>query len=360
MKNITIIELKNKNEALFSMNYKFSSIFISFSVLILILSTIASLSSCGTTSEIAPDWLADYRTVYPDTEYIAQRGRADTELTAKTEAVAQIARYFQTSVNANLKTSIQSVTNGGTVSETTSVVNDVDVMSQVDLFAVECTDPYFNRKENKWYCVAFIEREKAWTQYKPTVDGAKSEFHAMKKNADDETDPFTKCAAYGKAWKSGRQFLEKLEYARILNAKKEAEYAGDRNAVSEIPGKISAGREQCTAYLSVTGDYGNTVSSALSRTLSNNGFKIAKSADGANYTANAIVESNAAGDDPIAVYPSLDLKITGRGGKTVFAHQCKVEQKTLGYTLESAQKKAYPILAKEADRAISAELNQYK
>lgn len=337
---------------------KFLSL-VKFILIVLALSPVF-LSSCGSTNEIAPDWLANYRSIYPDADYIAQRGRADSEQTAKTEAVAQIARYFQTSVNANLKTSVQSVMSGENVSETTSVVNDVDVMSQVDLFAVEYTDPYFSKNENKWYCVAFIEREKAWSQYKPTVDGAKSEFYAMKKNADDENDPFTKCTVYGKAWKSGKSLLEKLEYARILNAKKEADYAEDRKAVNEIPSKISAEREKCTVYLLVTDDYGNTISSALNQVLSRNGFKLAKSANEANYTANAIVEPNAVGNDPITIYPSLELKITSKGGKTVFANQCKVEQKTIAYTLENAQKKAYPILAKEAEKAINAELNQYK
>ena len=129
---------------------------------------------------------------------------------------------------------------------------------------------------------------------------------------------------------------------------------------NEIPSKISAEREKCTVYLLVTDDYGNTISSALNQVLSRNGFKLAKSANEANYTANAIVEPNAVGNDPITIYPSLELKITSKGGKTVFANQCKVEQKTIAYTLENAQKKAYPILAKEAEKAINAELNQYK
>ena len=64
-----------------------------------------------------PEWIHNYRTVYPDSEYIVQRGRADTEETAQTEALAQIARYFKTSVNARLKTSIQSVTTTGSVDE---------------------------------------------------------------------------------------------------------------------------------------------------------------------------------------------------------------------------------------------------
>lgn len=318
------------------------------------------LVSCASTSVsgLMPAWMTDYRSVYPDTEYIVQRGRADTEETAKTEAVAQIARYFQTSVSANLKTSIQSVTSGENVSETTSIVNDVDVMSQVDLFAVETTDPYYFNKENRWYCVAYIEREKAWNQYKPTVENAKDEFYAMKKNAESEIDPFTKCVLYGKAWKSGKTFLEKLEYARILNLKKESAYSDDRKSVSEIPALIAAEKEKCTVYLSVTGDCGNIISSSLSQTLSKNGFKVAKNQKKTNYTAHAEVEVNASGNDPIQVQPSLDLKIVSTAGKTVFASQTKSEKKTIAYTLENAQKKSYPVLAEESSKIINLELSR--
>ena len=334
-----------------------------FSAGILLLITLCAtllLVGCASTSGSGsmPNWMTDYRTIYPDTQYIAQRGRADSEATAKTEAVAQIARYFQTSVNANLKTSIQSVTSGEGVSETTTVVNDVDVMSQVDLFAVEYTDQYYFKKEKKWYCMAYIEREKAWNQYQPTVENAKTEFYSMKKNADAESDPLTKCSLYGKTWNSGKVFLEKLEYARILNSQKERGYSDDRKTVSEIPALIAGEKEKCTVYLDVKGDWGNVISSSLSKTLSDQGFKIAKIPKEANYTAHTEVENNAIGNDPIQVQPSLDLKIVSRTGKTVFANQCKVEQKTIAYTLENAQKKSYPLLAKEADEVISAELKK--
>lgn len=322
--------------------------------------SIVLLAGCASTSGSGaiPDWMTDYRTVYPDTQYVAQRGRADSEATAKTEAVAQIARYFQTSVNANLKTSIQSVTSGEGVSETTTVVNDVDVMSQVDLFAVEYTDPYYFKKEKKWYCVAYIEREKAWNQYQPTLENAKTEFYSMKKNADSESDPLIKCSLYGKSWNSGKKFLEKLEYARILNSQKERAYSDDRKTVSEIPALIAGEKEKCTLYLDVKGDWGNVISSSLSKTLSDQGFKIAKNPKEANYTAHTEVENNAIGNDPIQVQPSLDLKIVSRTGKTVFANQTKSEKKTIAYTLENAQKKAYPLLAEECEKSISAELSK--
>ena len=305
-----------------------------------------------------PEWLHNYRTFYPDSEYIVQRGRADTEETAKTEALAQIARYFKTSVNANLKTSVQSATTDSSVDESTFVVNDVDVISQVDLFAVEYTDPYYVKKEKKWYCAAFINREKAWIQYRPAVEGAKSDFYAMTRNAEREADPFSKAAAYGAAFRSGKKFLEKLEYARILNAQKEAEYAPDRESVNEVPSRIAAEKAKCSLYLNVKGDYGNIISSALTKTFSESGLRAAKSAGEANYNADVVVENNALGDDPISVYPSLEIKITSRDGKTVYSHQTKINTKTVAYTLENAQKKSYPILAEQSEKAVSQELSE--
>lgn len=316
------------------------------------------LLSCAGTTAAAPDWITNYRTVFPDSEYIAQRGRANTEENAKTEAVAHIARYFQTSVNANLKTSMQSVASGERVLENTSIVNDIEAKSQVDLFAVEYTDPYYFKAEKKWYCTAYIEREKAWTQYKPVADGAKSEFYAMKKNAEHESDPFLKIILYKKTLGSAQSFLKKLEYARIISAKKEGEYSSDRRAVSEIPSLIAVEQEKCSVYISIQGDYGNIIRSALAQTLSNNGFRITKTADTALYAANAIIENNAHGADPVTIYPSLDLKITNKNGKTVFSNQTKMTQKSIAYTLENAQKKAYPLISRQADKEIAQKLNQ--
>ena len=224
-----------------------------------------------------PEWLHNYRTIYPDAEYIVQRGRGDSEETAKTEALAQIARFFRTTVNANLQTSIKSEPKDGGTAEVTSVVNDVSVLSEVRLFVVEYTDPYYFKKEKKWYCAAFINREKAWIQYRPDVEGAKAELYAMMKNAENEGDPFSKAASYGAAFRSGKKFLEKLEYARILDSAKEEEYASDRKTVSGIPSLIFAEKEKCSLNFSVKGDYGNIISSALTKTLSENGFRTAKS-----------------------------------------------------------------------------------
>ena len=328
---------------------KYNLLFISFFLTIL-------LSSCVTNSSIpAPEWFPDYRTAYPDASYIAQRGRGDTEENARTEAAAQIAMYFKTSVNASLRTSFQATETAGSVEKSTRIENDIDIKSDVDLFAVECTEPYYVKKDKKWHCVAFINREKAWNRYEPEIENAKSEFFSMKKNADDEDEPYLKVFSYKKALDAGKVFIEKLEYARILSPEREKAYSEDRKAVSIIPSLISQEKEKCTVFLDVKGDYGNIMSSSLEKSLSNLGFKVSKNQSSATYTAIASIDANAIGDDPIAVHPSLDLKITSKNDRTVFSHQTKISQKTVAYSFENALKKSLPLLAEKSEGEIRTE-----
>ena len=95
-------------------------------------------------------------------------------------------------VSANLSTTMTSISSGTEIQEETSIINDVQVMSQVELFGLEYTEPFYFKKEKKWYCVAFINRENAWIQYKPQIEIAKNTFEGLVKKLDKESDSFTK------------------------------------------------------------------------------------------------------------------------------------------------------------------------
>ena len=49
-----------------------------------------------------PEWVQNYSSVYPDSEYLCQRGSGKSAEEAKTDATGALARYFQMYVSANL------------------------------------------------------------------------------------------------------------------------------------------------------------------------------------------------------------------------------------------------------------------
>ena len=308
-------------------------------------------------SKAVPEWVENYRAAYPAAEYLAQRGSGDSAERAKNDATAALSRYFKTSVNANLSTTMTSVTVGDSIEEKILVVDDVNVQSQVDFFALEYTEPYYLKSEKKWYCVVFINRSDAWTQYKPQIELKKNAFSGLYKNLEKESDYFTRLGLCKKLWASGTELLEKLEYGRIINPVEEAFYQDDRDKIANILVIFEEAKSNCSIYIQVNSDYNRTISTALSNAFSECGFKVVKNQNEANYLAAVEVEDNVSGSEPLSINPAVNLKILNGEEKSVYSYEILAGEKSLGYSLESAQKKIYPKLSKELEDAVKNDLS---
>lgn len=229
-------------------------------------------------------------------------------------------------------------------------------MSNVEIFGLEYTDGYYFKKEKKWYSVAFIKRETAWNQYKPKIEDAKSAFYAIYDNAVSEEDILLRCSMYKKALESGKDFLHHLEYGRILNTEKEAEYKNDRKTISEIPSLIETEKNSCTIFIDIQGDYEKLVQSALMEVFKEAGFRLVRTEAESAYTCNAFVELNRSGSEPLSIKPGLEIRIENNQKKTIFSEQINSQDKTLAYSLENAQKKAFPLFSEKISETIKTEL----
>ena len=117
-------------------------------------------------------------------------------------------------------------------------------------------------------------------------------------------------------------------------------------------------KSNLTVFIALSGDYSNFIKTAVTDALSQNHLKVAKTEKDAYYRAEVYIENNESGSEPIALLPSVDFKLVGKNGKTVFVQQIQADKKSLGYTLESAQKKAYPALAEKVADSISIDLKR--
>lgn len=184
-----------------------------------------------------PEWISDYKNIFPDSDYLTQRGTGESAEKAKADATAMLARYFQMNVKANLSTTLTSISSDTAVSETTTVIDEVTVQSDVKFFTLEYSDPWYNKKEKKWYCVAYINRKNAWIQYQPQIESSKKTFEGLLENAVAEDDLFLKMELYKTVWKQGEEVLKKLEYGRIISPSEEKQYQSLRDEISTIPSK---------------------------------------------------------------------------------------------------------------------------
>ncbi len=267
--------------------------------------------------------------------------------------MAALARYVGTTVNANLTTTINSIDTGDSLSEGISIQNTTQVTANVSLFGIEYTQPYFLKSEKRYYCVAYVERDRAWQQYVPKIENEKNIFYGFYKKAQSESEPIFKCSYYKNAWEKGKDFLTVLEYGRLIHPDKEASYDKDRATLMQIPSLIESEKKSVSIKVTVTGDYGNIIKTAVSEAFKNAGYTISESG---NCIANVTVDSNQIGKDPVTIYPSVDIKLNGVTGATVYSYQQKISQKTAAYSLETAQKKAFPFLGELIKAQVPSDL----
>lgn len=299
-----------------------------------------------------PAWIEDYKTIFPEKDYLVQRGTGSDSETAKTEAVSSIGRYLKTELDSSISTKIETVTINNKSNENLNVKTETELKSNVELFAVEFTEPFYRKKEKKWYCVAYINRDKAWNKYSPEIENAKEVFTAILKNIDNETDTIKRISLYKNAWQEGSNFLSLLSYGLLIKPENADLYIKEKQMLSDIPAFIKNEKNNCSFHLSVQNDYGNIITGEIKNILSSCGLILTED-DDAEYLINVEIHNNESGIDPIIIYPSLTLNINNSQSETVFSYSYKSNEKTVAFTIENAQKKAFPKLTKEFENDLS-------
>ena len=160
-------------------------------------------------------------------------------------------------------------------------------------------------------------------------------------------------------WRSATELLEKLEYGRIINPKEEAAYQDERDKISKVPVIFEESRQNCSIYIQTQNDYNRLAESAVSSAFTDCGLKVSKNIEQANYIAEVLIELNVSGSEPVSIKPGLELKIQNKEEKTVYSCEVQTAEKSVAYSLENAQKKAFPKLSKETGEAVKKDLSGF-
>lgn len=281
--------------------------------------SLSYISASGSSESDKPSWMDNVDAAYPSSQFIAKRGMGSTPEAAKTNAANELASFFKTNISSNLKTELkdlQTTTNGVTDNSTyESLSETIDVAVNVDLLALEYSEPYFNKKQKTWYCVALINKNKAYEQYSAELDVAKKEFLNLYNNANAETEPYKRICSLLSAQLAAETFKTKFIYASMFaNQKVSANYSQDLNVALGLKSIIKAEQLKMPLYLTVNIDSSNQIFSAIAKIFTSHGFTIINANDVSAYTLDAQVNLNESkekiGDEEVFVtYPDLILSI---------------------------------------------------
>ena len=312
-------------------------------------------------NKTVPEWVLNYQLVYPESEYIAQKGTGKKSDIAKNEAVANLSYFFESTVNARRESNYKSVEvtenqkyKNNIVQET---IRETAVTSSTTLQAVEFTEPYYNKKDKTWHCVAYIKRENAWKKFEPELRVAKENCISFYQKAKDESEPFYAIQYLTIALNNGWDFLEKYSFAQFLSEPlTDLNYKDDMAIFTSLGSLIQSEKRQCPLYVLCSNDYGNQVYSCISEILRESGFSVTKEKTNSIYTVKGNVFFDSYNNDDLFVYnPSIEVSIN-TNTKSLYSYSYEAGT-VKAYTKKVAEQKSIESICKILQNNFKDEFN---
>lgn len=288
------------------------------------------------------------REVFPDADYIAQRGRGKTRKAAEVNAAAEIARYITSQVNTQAGTRMTAAQINGTGAEKIEVINEQIIKTQIDLFGIRYADgAFYDKASREWQAAAYIEREEAWRVYLPRIQTQGDSFLNVYKAAEQEDDAFKKVLRYNAAlaYSLKDEFINTSIFGQIIYPEKmNAEFAPVRAALSQLPQKIDASKRAATVYIDCGTDFENRISNVVAEQFAARGFAVAKTrGDAAAICTVTVTEGEQKRELGVFYHPSLRAELRGKSG--VLAGFSMQGTQAQAVTPDVAKRRAYISLA---------------
>ena len=308
-----------------------------------------------------PEWVLNYESVYPASKYIAQKGTGKKADEAKLNAIANISFYFNTNVNAKREVNFKSYETSDGKKTKVQTVQDVERKTYVDtdtsLKAMEFTEPWKNKKDKTWHCVAYIKRETLWNEYEPVLRVAKDNFAGFYDEAQKSSEPLEKIRLLAMAKEQGYDFLDKISYAQFLSESlTNANYSEDIALLSSLNSLIQKVKNQTQLFITVNNDSGNMIYSTVTQILTDNGFVVTKDRSNIAYKVDVRANlENFTDDDLIVFSPSVNIEFIGKNGAAwSYSKDCG---KVKVYTKNAGVKKSIQSIKTELDSSFNEEFN---
>ena len=316
-------------------------------------------ASCASTPTDPAPWdisPAAIRQTFPDSEYIAQRGRGATRAAAEANAAAELARFFSSQISANRGYRI--TTNNA--EESISTHDEAFVNSQINLFGIRYADDAYYRKDlREWRTVAWVERDEAWTVYSPRFRQQADSLIALFEAAEQETDQFRRALRFITADNYARSdaFESASLFGQVLHPQRmNVEFASVRTRIAAIPQRLEASRRNASIFIDCPVDFENLVSNAFASRFTAFGFPFANSRKAAAAVISVTVsEGMLQRDLGIFYHPSLQAVIsTSQGALFSFSAQGERAQ---AVTPDVAKRRAYQSIADKVRESFSLNVN---
>lgn len=285
----------------------------------------------------SPKWITDLEKVFPSEKYIRAVGEAGSETAAKKAAVSAVAEYFNQEISTQTFVAQSIHKNDSDYQEKTDIAQNIVSSAGASLFAFEYTSSFYDKRSQKYFVCAYIERSTAWKVISQKADVAISGYKETVRESESLAEPLSKIIMLNKAKKVFEDFFELYRTALVIYPNKCDSMTEFAKMASADLAQLDLLKNQAIISITTRGDKQNRIQTELASILSSNGL-LTTSQNGC-YTLIANINWNESEFNGVySSYPQIQITIT-KDTKSIASYSGQCE-KTAAYNYDSMNKSA--------------------
>lgn len=278
----------------------------------------------------APEWVVNFKSVYPSSKYIGYVSSARTEDEAKEKSLGLISNYFNTSIQSVSRSNsvlIETGLDGNSSWYKKNTMNrTITVKSDANLFGVEYSF-YFSEGENLHYCAAFIDRTICAQLILQRMEKTKKNFtdFYMLGQRSENNDCMTAMRYYAKASSFASDYLSLAEYISLIAPEMKIS-KDDVEKMAGVSSRISQLAQSSSISVYATGDSNAVLKTTVENLFLNEGFVLKDFGETTGYLMRIEIERNIVADGEVFITtPRMTVVISNADGN-VFSYRKTFER----------------------------------
>lgn len=268
--------------------------------------------SCASTARHEKPLWADSFTisqVFPSERYISSLGYAATKEMAISASDGNLASYFSREISSFIRAT-QNLSNTDETKE--SLSREIIIKSNIELFGIKHTEPYFDSDNKSYIVCAYISREEAWSILEPKLN---IQYSSISKSINQvrNQNGLKAIININKLMSAASNFEELYYMALFIFPNRCEKYTNMMEELAELKQMSQILKHEVRIKINIKGDSDERIYTKISSLVTDAGFTICKSGENHIMSVDVDIAEQITGKVQ-SIYPQISVVISDRKG----------------------------------------------
>ena len=292
--------------------------------------------SCASTSRYEKPLWADSFTisqVLPSERYISSLGYAGTKEMAVSASDGNLASYFSREISSFTRAT-QNLSNTDETKE--SLSREIVIKSNIELFGIKHTEPYFDSDNKSYIVCAYISREEAWSILEPKLN---IQYSSISKSINQvrNLNGLKAIININKLMSAASNFEELYYMALFIFPNRCEKYTNLMEELFELNQMSQIIKHEVRIKIDIKGDSGDRIYTKITSLVTDAGFTICKSGENHIMSVDVDIAEQITGNIH-SIYPQISVVISDR--KQIVSSFSKTLEKVSAFNSATVKKMA--------------------